>query len=338
MPEIIGDNVDRLVTVEMRNQGIVRGNIAPLYSAARERQGRPLTMLAAKRLKETIHPGDRVIITTGAGSWPWLPFGETDGPPGAASLARALTLGLGARPIIVSEERNLPAVVASCSAAGLLVSDSQLLGVRHGTVVTAPFTVDPAIARTEAERLMDKWTPRAVIAVEKLGPNAKGEFHSLQGINCTSDTAKVHHLFEVAAERDIFSMGIGDGGNEIGCGLIYDDTRRIVPAGAVCQCPCQDGMATVVSASVLVIASTSNWGAYGIGGCLAFLLGDQSLLQDPLTERRVIEQCALAGAGDGMSGMPIPWVDGTSLEVQQAVVTMLRMIVENGLRKISRPF
>src|SRR5207253_10015563 len=144
------------------------------------------------------------------------------------------------------------------------------------------------------------------------GPNAKGEIHSLQGFNSTADTARVHHLFDLAADRGVLTVGYADGGNEIGCGVIYKETREIMPAGAVCQCPCGDGMATVVSTDVLVVANTSNWGAYGTTACLAFLLGDASLLQDAATERRMVEQCAMAGAGDGMSGMAIPWVDGSN--------------------------
>jgi len=338
MPHIIGDNIDRLVTVEMRNQGIVRGNIVELYTAARRELGEPLTMLAAKRLHQTIQPGDAVIIATGAGSWPWMPHGETDGPPGAASLARAITLGLGGRPVIVSDERKLPAIASSCRGVGLLVGDADIVRARTGVTTMVPFTIEDASARAEAEKLLDDWKPRAIIAVENLGPNAKGEFHSLQGINTSAGAAKVHHLFELAAQRGIFTIGIGDGGNEIGCGLIYEDTRRIMPAGSHCQCPCGGGMATVVSADVLVIGSASNWAAYGISACLAFLLGDVSLLQDAATERRVVEQCALSGASDGMSALPIPWVDGTTLAVQEAVVTMLGMIVSNGLRTIRRPF
>jgi D-glutamate cyclase len=338
MPHIIGENVDRLVTVEMRSKGIVRGNIVELYAAARHQLGEPLTMLAAKRLREAVKPGDAVIIATGAGSWPWMPHGETDGPPGAASLARAITLGLGGRPVIVSDDRKLPAIAASCRAVGLLVGDADMMRARTGVATMVPFTTEEANARAEAEALLDEWQPRAVIAIENLGPNAKGEFHSLQGINASAGTARVHHLFELAMARGMTTIGVGDGGNEIGCGLIYEDTRRIMPAGSHCQCPCGDGMATVVSTDVLVIGSSSNWAAYGISACLAFLLGDNSLLQDAATERRVVEQCALSGASDGMSALPVPWVDGTSLEVQEAVVTMLGMIVSNGLRTIQRPF
>jgi hypothetical protein len=295
-------------------------------------------MQAAMRLRDAVTPGSSVIITTGAGSLPWMPNGETDGPPGAASLARAISLGLGGRPIIISEKEKLPPIVASCQAIGLLVDDATLLRARTGVVMTLPFTTSGANAEIEAKNLLDEWDPKAVIAIEKLGPNAKGEFHSLQGFNTTAEAAKVQHVFTLAAERGILTVGVGDGGNEIGCGVIYDEVRQIMPAGRVCRCPCGDGMATAISTDSLVIATTSNWGAYGISACLAFLLKDPSLLQDAATERRVIEQCALSGAVDGMNALPVPWVDGTNLEVQEAMVAMLGMIVANGLRTIARPF
>ena len=99
MPEIIGENIDRLCTVEMRPQGMPRGKIHRLYEAARRKQnGRPLTLLAAEKLRAALKPGDYVILATGAGVPPWMPAGETDGPVGIAALGRALVMGLGARP------------------------------------------------------------------------------------------------------------------------------------------------------------------------------------------------------------------------------------------------
>ena len=267
MPHIVGENVDRLVTVEMRTQGIVRGNIVQLYAAARERLHEPLTLLAAKRLQSAVKPGGTVIIATGAGSWPWMPSGETDGPPGAASLARAITLGLGGRPLLVSEARKLPPIAASCRAVGLLVDDLRTLRARPGAAAVLPFSAEDAAARVQAQALLDDWDPQAVISIEVLGPNARGEFHSLQGVNVSADTARVHHLFALAAERGILTIGVGDGGNEIGCGLIYEETRRIMPAGRTCRCPCGDGMATVVGTDALVIGTTSNWAAYGVSAC-----------------------------------------------------------------------
>src|SRR5258707_12392998 len=96
----MADYIDRLITVEMRNRAMPHGTITPLYEAARaEGGGQPLTLRAAAGLVENVEPGDNVFIVTGAGSGALIPQGENDGPVGAAVLARAVLLGLGATPI-----------------------------------------------------------------------------------------------------------------------------------------------------------------------------------------------------------------------------------------------
>jgi hypothetical protein len=57
---------------------------------------------------------------TGAGYEPTMPKGESDGPPGAASLARILYRGLGAIPVFVNEECHADPIIASSEAAGLM--------------------------------------------------------------------------------------------------------------------------------------------------------------------------------------------------------------------------
>ncbi|MHB9092997.1 MAG: glutamate cyclase domain-containing protein, partial [Chloroflexota bacterium] len=84
--EFIGENLDRLVSLEMRPQGKSQGVIRRLYDAARLHHGEPITTLAARRLVESVKSGDTVIIATGAGLPDYLPFGETDGPLGSAAL------------------------------------------------------------------------------------------------------------------------------------------------------------------------------------------------------------------------------------------------------------
>jgi len=109
MPEIIGENVDRLCTVEMRPQGMPRGKIHRLYEAARRKQnGRPLTLLAAEKLRAAVKPGDYVILATGAGVPPWMPAGETDGPVGLSTrhtLAIVAHEGARARDIVAFARR-----------------------------------------------------------------------------------------------------------------------------------------------------------------------------------------------------------------------------------------
>jgi hypothetical protein len=339
MPEIIAESIDRLTCVEMRSPGIDRGIIEPLYRAAREAQGgSPLSLHAARLLQERVGANDTVVIITGAGTPPYLPYGETDGPPGAVALARAIGRGLGARIVLLTEPQYMPGVRAAAAAGGLPLLDDALATSRPGAVVLRSYPVGDEEGRREADAILSQYKPAVVIAVEKLGPNAKGVIHSLRGVDGTAHTGKAQHLIHAAQSRKVATIGFGDGGNELGCGLIYDTVRRVLEYGTKCQCPCRGGMATTVKTDLLVISNTSNWGAYGTAACLALLRRDPALLPDPKEERMVIEECALHGAGDGMAGLPIPWVDGTSLEVQEAMLVMLHMIVSNGLKQLRRPF
>jgi len=339
MPEIIGEYVDRLCNVEMRMKGLPRGVTYPLYEAARHKQGTPLTYLAARRLVEEVAENDSVILLTGAGMAPWLPNGETDGPLGTASLARAVSTGLGATPIYISEERNLEPVVATSVAAGISIVPRSDVGARRQAALALSFPLGEEGAAEEARQILDEFQPKAVIAIEKIGPNEKGIFHSVMGVEIPAESqAHVYHLTQEAQRRGILTIGIGDGGNELGYGLIAEDVKELQDYGKHCQCPCESGIATVESTEVLVSAAVSNWGAYGVSACLAFMLGDSEVLHDTYTEYRMLEACATAGALDGVYGTQILAVDGINWRTQQSLITMLHSIVSNGLKEFQRPF
>lgn len=104
--EIVGEIVDRLITIEIRyGNRRDRGNVVALYESARKKLGvRSLTLLAAKRMMEEIRTGDNVFVLTGISAMPYLAHGETDGPPSAASIARAVACFLVRPPW--SEQRN----------------------------------------------------------------------------------------------------------------------------------------------------------------------------------------------------------------------------------------
>ena len=90
MPDIMGEAVDQLVTIEVKNRGAPHGILRALYDAARRHGGgRPLTMVIAEAIKARVKPSDTVLLVTGAGYLPTMPKGESDGPPGAAALARS---------------------------------------------------------------------------------------------------------------------------------------------------------------------------------------------------------------------------------------------------------
>src|ERR1700690_1324276 len=83
---IFGQSVDRLVTVEMRPTGLPYGKLDRLLDAALAESGyRSQTLVAAQALRAAAGPGDTVFIVTGAGTPPFIPKGENDGPVGAAA-------------------------------------------------------------------------------------------------------------------------------------------------------------------------------------------------------------------------------------------------------------
>ena len=266
-----------------------------------------------------------------------LPAGEVDGLLGAASLARALDHAFGVKSVIVAEER----IRASHKRLALRCRDQH--GRRDPDQRQASHRHLRAGANSrrwqqgQVQGLLDKYGPKAMVAIERLGPNRKKLIHGATGLSYDPVHAKTQHLFEMAHDRKIKTIGIGDMGNEIGFGLILEDVLKIAPFGAKCQCPCGMGMATTVATDVLISAAISNWGAYGISAALAALLKRPDILQDPLTQARMLEACVMAGAVDGLHASQILSDDGVPEPSHQSLVQLLHAIVEVGLTSPETP-
>ena len=331
--QIIGEYVDRLITVENRPRNFPqRGMIRQLYEKALEKcGGRPVTLLAAEKLMANVKKDDNVIIITGVGCAPFFLHGETDGPLGAASLARAISLGLGAKPLFVVGDLDVEPVKVTAKASGINIEDYEITKqLRHaGTII--PFPLGDNEAKQAAKEIVEKYRPKAILSVETLGPNRKGVIHGAMGLPFSSP--KLHYLFDEARKRGILTIGCVDCGNEIGSGTIVEAVRKVARYGDVCQCPCKGGIACVTEADVTVPAACSNWGGYGIAAMLAVLVKNPDVLQDADTERRMLEANIMAGSIDGISMRPIMVVDSMSDKTNQSLVTMLHMLVENGLKE-----
>ena len=339
MVEVIGENIDRLISIEIRpRSGLPRGVIHRLYEKARAKQGKPLSLQAAQKLVEQVNEGDYVIFLTGAGGPPFLPKGEVDGLLGSAGLARAIDLGLKGKPIFLCEEWIMEPLKASCEAAGISILDKKNFEAQahRGMILNLP--VDDQEAVELAENLLDEYSPAAVIAIEKLGPNVKGVIHSALGTDVTATHGKAHHIVNKARERGVLTIGMGDAGNEIGFGLIEEDVRKIVPYGNKCRCPCEMGIADTTKVDVLLSVGVSNWGAYGIEACMAVLLEEPDLLHTSEMQLRMHEDCVRAGASDGVYASQVLYDDGISAKTHQSIINILHMIVENGLKKVERHF
>ncbi len=345
-----GDTVDRLVTTglgKLSHEALNPGIVPAVHAEARRIYGRPLTLLAAERLMETVERDDNVLIVANSI--------EMDGPPGAAALARALDAALDARPIIVTswepdpllpdEERLRRVLPETCIAAGLMPVAYDLLRRRAHRVHIHPFPAECiTTSKVLAHELLDRFDPAAVITTEVIGRNEKGVYHSAMGYPLHEELAphdkadRLDYILEAAVDRGVPSISLGDNGNEMGFAPIADAWRRHHPYGARCRCPCGGGIVSATPSDIAIPAATSNWGCYGVEACLARLKGDPAVMHDGETERRLLHACASVGVPDGATVWCTPTVDGTPHLASVYVVELLHMTVTQSLRTLHRPW
>lgn len=320
----LAENLDRLATLEVARPSTTRQR---LYKAAKDKTGKPLTLNFTEGITRNVKTGENIIIACGSVSLPWMARGETDGPPGAAVLARAIDIALNAKPIIICEPTLTSMVESTFAGAGLTNHPYNDFRATPHSVTIQGFPLDDAEAKAEAERLLSEYSPSAVIAIEKMGPNRKGIHHTVRGYDVSATRAKVYNLIEKARAQGIFTGGIGDGGNEIGFGTIFEEARLILPTGAKCNCPCGDGIVTTTATDAFMVASASNYGAYSIAACLAATLDRAEAFHNRAIELRILQNCVNAGAVDGNTTWRMPTVDGVSEEADLAIVDLMRTMI-----------
>lgn len=257
---------------------------------------------AARRAAIALAGSRRVVITTGFIVEPKM--AETDGPPGAAVLGRALRR-LGADVSYVTDAESIPVVAAALGALG------EPPDVRaYGDGPTAAVDV-LAHAR-----------PTHLVAIERPARARSGDYLNMRGHSVAEWNRPIDELFVMARARAKpdpaggrpVTVGVGDGGNEIGMGNVRARLAR--------QGPLMARIAAAVSVDHLVVAGVSNWGAYGIVAHLGHLAG-QPLLHTPAQERELVAACVEAGAHDGVTRRRELTVDALPLDVHASVVALL---------------
>jgi Domain of unknown function (DUF4392) len=223
---------------------------------------------------------------------------ETDGPPGAIALGRALER-LGRRVFYVTDE----------PAAGMMraLNGSEC-------ILTFPI-LDSDKSQQHASQLIHDYQPSLLIAIERCGRTKDGTYLNMADREVTAFTAKIDALFECSVP----SIGIGDGGNEIGMGNLAD----VIP-----NCPRLPALPCVTRATHLVIASVANWGAYGLLAALSRML-KRNLLPSVEEQRSIVEELGSLGAVDGTTGSRSATVDGHSLETNSEVLHNLHQFVSS---------
>jgi D-glutamate cyclase len=258
------------------------------------------------------------------------PCGETDGPLGAIFLARAL-VPLGIEVHLITDRFCNKALIAGLTSCRL---ENQV------SVLTLPPHPESweHFLNGEWQRFVEKRSLTHLMALERVGPSHTPDSiraqngrspealelfesqvaeqdhnrcHSMRGRDITELMAPAYLLFENAAQHPrVATIGIGDGGNEIGMGKIaWDIIRRNVPQGGTIACR--------VPTDYLIVCGISNWGAYGLAAGIRLLrraAPDQELFNvehESKLLQLMVEEGPLV---DGVTRKQCLSVDGLSFE------------------------
>jgi hypothetical protein len=303
-------NIDRLQSLELQGAALPYGIKARLFEAAQSVHEGSMVGGAAQILSG---PPRVIGIVTGAQVPEKMPRGENDGPLGSVVLARAL--------------RKIGHTVNFYTDDAAAMPIEKLLDWLEIEASVTPLERGDAAAQIDIANALD-----VVVAVERLGGNPNGILYGATGVSRSDFRCNVDTLFQHMSDLGKASIGVADGGNEIGCGKIHKIITQTLSKLNYCdRTPCGGGVFSVVSTEVLVIATTSNLGCAGIVAALALLQGDAGLCHSAGDELRLIEKGVEIGLTDGGTGQVIAAVDGVSATDHAALVGLMQSIVRRAL-------
>lgn len=219
---------------------------------------------------QSLRLASRVGIVTGF-YVPEAQAGETDGPSGAKVVGRALEQ-LGVKVDYITDTRNAPILRA--------------IGIEP-TVIIVDY--------------LDREKPTHLLSIERVGRGTDGRYRNMRGVDVTETTTPLDALFLEATRRGLTTIGIGDGGNEIGMGKVFGDAMANMAHGPE--------IATIVATDFCIAAGVSNWGAYGLAGALSVLAGRDLLPTAESVADDIVRMVRDGGAVDGITCQREPTVD-----------------------------
>jgi len=244
---------------------------------------------------------------------------ETDGPPGAISIART-ALSLGHSVTLVTDECN--ELVFRAAAECLPEIEFEI------------FPAEKSMTKENEERMKNLVEKNCdlLVSCERAGPAKDGICYTMRGIdmNAKGLIAPIHKIVDMARELrpEVKYIAIGDGGNEMGMGKVIDKIRESdkIKDG--------DKIGAVTVCDFLIAASVSNWGGYALSGACAVLKNDenigdnvdwvQKLVPSEEGEVALLERCVKVGCRDGVSGKMEATVDGMPLETSMNCLRNIR--------------
>ena len=223
---------------------------------------------------------------------------ETDGPIGAIAIGNALKK-IGYQVTYITDEFSQPPIKKVLSA--------------DDNLEIFPMQNHEQSAIT-ADKMISDLNPSLTISIERCGPTVDGDYLNSRGKKIEEFNSKTEYLLN----NNIPSIGIGDGGNEIGMGnlkhIIKNSTELSNP-------PC------ITTTDLLIPASTSNWGGYGLVAGLSKIT-NKNLLPSIPEDEKLIKDFVDAGGVDGITATSSYKVDSFELEVNSSILNRLHKLIQ----------
>lgn len=241
------------------------------------------------------------------------PAFETDGPLGVVFLLRSL--GSILRQVGVSTPRSCGAAIAA--------------GARTAKLDLDKFLTDPGAGWQEIHlQTLPAYCDDAThaIALEQVGRAGDYRYYSMRGRDITEYANCVDGWYLLPIEqRSAITIGIGDGGNEIGMGRIPHETIvKNISNGDLIHCR--------VPTDHLIVAGVSNWGAYALAAGIFVLRGVKppADLFDPDRELVILEAMVREGPlVDGVTGLQTATVDGLTWDEYSRPLIAIQRILDS---------
>jgi hypothetical protein len=223
------------------------------------------------------------------------PAFETDGPLGACFVQRAFA------PLSIS--------------CGLVAEDVVCRAVHAGLCSRQEYEAVP----------LTRPGLQFILSIEHAGAAADGKHYTMRGRDITEHNRYARAFDDLRFSSGAVTIGIGDGGNEIGMGKITHDTIvKNIPNGDFIHCR--------VPTDHLIVCGVSNWGAYALVAGVYVLRGVKppADLFDPDREREILEVMVKHGPlVDGVTGQQTATVDGLTWNEYVAPLVRIREILES---------
>ena len=252
---------------------------------------------SAEMILENIDKG-KIIISTGF--FEIIPKTiETDGPPGAFSIGNAIT-ELGGEVIYLIESHT-----------------KDFIGKEQKTIVFPNTTKEESVGF--AKKIIKDYKPSALISIERCGITENDRYLNISRQDISNYNAYIDVLFDLHNN----TIGIGDGGNEIGMGYVrkgVSESQTLVTYPAA------------PTVKELIISSVSNWGGYGLLAALS-IQTNKNLLPSLEEDSSIIIKIVDMGAVDGFSGEQTYKVDGFDLKENELTLRALHSLVDRVIEK-----